>query len=155
MRLNLNDNIRVKLTEHGKDIYYHQYDRTNAFLGRELCKPSYPEVDEDGYTTFQLWCFIELYGVHMGMTLPNVIEPLDIVFDAPTIESERKKRKWIYGEKSGQDGWYCSECGGFIPWYYDFYGLDNIDFIEDFKTCPFCDSKMVSYTGADMRGEER
>jgi len=63
----------------------------------------------------------------------------------------RKKGKWIYGEKSGQDGWYCSECGGFIPWYYDFYGLDNIDFIEDFKTCPFCDSKMVSYTGADMR----
>lgn len=71
------------------------------------------------------------------------------------VEPERKKVKWIYGEKSGQDGWYCSECGGFIPWYYDFYGLDNIDFIEDFKTCPFCDSKMVSYTGADMReGEE-
>lgn len=68
-------------------------------------------------------------------------------------EPERKKGRWIYGEKSGQDGWYCSECGGFIPWYYDFYGLDNIDFIEDFKTCPFCDSKMVSYTGADMRGD--
>ncbi len=66
----------------------------------------------------------------------------------------RKKGKWIYGEKSGQDGWYCSECGGFIPWYYDFYGLDNIDFIEEFKTCPFCDSKMVSYTGADMREGE-
>ena len=66
----------------------------------------------------------------------------------------RKKGKWIYGEKSGQDGWYCSECGGFIPWDYDFYGLDNIDFIEDFKTCPFCDSKMVSYTGADMTGGE-
>ena len=90
MRLNLNDNIKVKLTEHGKDIYYHQYDRTNAFLGRELCKPSYPKVDEDGYTTFQLWCFMELYGVHIGMTLPNVIEPLDIVFDEPTIEPERK-----------------------------------------------------------------
>ena len=70
-------------------------------------------------------------------------------------EPERKKGKWIYGEKSGLDGWYCSECGGFIPWDYVFYGLDNIDFIEEFKTCPFCDSKMVSYTGADMKeGEE-
>ena len=70
-------------------------------------------------------------------------------------EEGQKKGKWIYGEKSGQDGWYCSECGGFIPWDYDFYGLDNIDFIEEFKTCPFCDSKMVSYTGADMEeGEE-
>ena len=95
MRLNLNDEIKVKLTEHGKDIYYHQYDRINAFFGRELCKPSYPKVDEDGYTTFQLWYFMELYGVHMGMTLPNVIEPLDIVFDAPTIEPERKTGHWI------------------------------------------------------------
>lgn len=78
----------------------------------------------------------------------------DILWKLPSAEP-RKKGKWIYGEKSGQDGWYCSECNGFVPWYYDFYGLDNIDFIEDFKTCPFCDSKMVSYTGADMReGEE-
>ena len=87
---------------------------------------------------------------HDGVTLQSIIDKM------PTINPEpRKKGKWIYGEKSGQDGWYCSECGGFIPWYYDFYGLDNIDFIEEFKTCPFCDSKMVSYTGADMEeGEE-
>ena len=85
----------------------------------------------------------------------DVVTAYDIA-NAPTVKPEpRKKGKWIYGEKSCQDGWYCSECGGFIPWYYDFYGLDNIDFIEDFKTCPFCDLKMVSYTGADMReGEE-
>lgn len=82
MRLNLNDEIKVKLTEHGKNIYYHQYDQLNTALGREVCKPSYPKVDEDGYTTFQLWCFIELYGVHIGMSLPNVIEPLEIVCDA-------------------------------------------------------------------------
>ena len=92
MRLNLNDGIKVKLTEHGKDIYYHQYDQINTAFGREVCKPGYPKVDEDGYTTFQLWCFMELYGVHMGITLPNVIDPLDIVFDAPTIELEQK---WI------------------------------------------------------------
>ena len=87
----------------------------------------------------------------------GVLDGNDIkaVFDNLPSAEPRKKGKWIYGEKSGQDGWYCSECGGFIPWYYDFYGLDNIDFIEDFKTCPFCDSKMVSYTGADMEeGEE-
>ena len=45
----------------------------------------------------------------MGMALPNVIEPLDIVFDAPTIEPERKKGKWI---KISPAGIYeCSECG--------------------------------------------
>ena len=67
---------------------------------------------------------------------------------APTIE-ERKTGRWIYGENDGQDGWYCSECKGFIPWDYDFYGLNNIDFIKDFKTCPFCDSKMISCTGSE------
>ena len=119
MRLNLNDNIKVKLTEHGKDIYYHQYDRTNAFWGRELCKPSYPKIDEDGYTTFQLWHFMELYGVHIGMTLPNVIEPLDIVFDEPTIEPERENEpschtcEHLIGQPFKPE---CSLLGSFVDW---------------------------------------
>ena len=81
IRINLNEPIKVKLTDWGKEIYYHQYDRTNQIAGREICKPRFPREDENGYTEFQLWCFIELYGVHMGMTLPNVIEPLEIVYE--------------------------------------------------------------------------
>lgn len=80
IRINLNEPIKVKLTDWGKEIYYHQYDRTNQIAGREICKPKFPKEDENGYTEFQLWCFIELYGEHMGMTLPNVIEPLEIVY---------------------------------------------------------------------------
>lgn len=68
---------------------------------------------------------------------------------AKNAQPERKTGRWIYGENDGQDGWYCSECKGFIPWDYDFYGLNNIDFIKDFKTCPFCDSKMISCTGSE------
>ena len=60
--------------------------------------------------------------------------------------------RWVYGENEGQDGWYCSECHFFIPWYYDWYGLDNIDFIKDFHACPHCSAKMVTYTGAKMDG---
>ena len=81
IRINLNEPIKVKLTDWGKEIYYHQYDRTNQIAGREICKPRFPREDENGYTEFQLWCFIELYGMHMGMTLPNVIEPLEIVYE--------------------------------------------------------------------------
>ena len=81
IRINLNEPIKVKLTDLGKEIYYHQYDRTNQIVGREICKPKFPKEDENGYTEFQLWCFIELYGEHMGMTLPNVIEPLEIVYE--------------------------------------------------------------------------
>lgn len=81
IRINLNEPIKVKLTDWGKEIYYHQYDRTNQIAGRKICEPKFPKVDENGYTEFQLWCFIELYGEHMGMTLPNVIEPLEIVYE--------------------------------------------------------------------------
>ena len=81
IRINLNEPIKVKLTDWGKEIYYHQYDRTNQIAGREICKPRFPREDENGYTEFQLWCFIELYGMHMGMALPNVIEPLEIVYE--------------------------------------------------------------------------
>lgn len=67
-------------------------------------------------------------------------------------QPERNTAEWIYGEKDGADGWYCSKCGFHIPWDYDYYGLNNIDFIRDFHTCPHCDAKMLKYTGMD--GEE-
>ena len=74
----------------------------------------------------------------------------DVIEALPSAQPERKG-KWIYGENDGQDGWYCSECGFFIPWDYDYYGLGNIDFISDFVACPHCEAKMVSYTG---KGED-
>lgn len=81
IRINLNEWIKVKLTDWGKEIYYHQYDKINQIAGKEICKPKFPKEDENGYTKFQLWCFIELYGEYMGITLPNVIEPLEIVYE--------------------------------------------------------------------------
>jgi hypothetical protein len=61
----------------------------------------------------------------------------------------RETAEWVYGEKDGADGWYCSKCGFHIPWYYDYYGLKNINFIRDFHTCPHCDAKMMKYTGME------
>ena len=81
MKINLNDSIRVKLTDLGKDIYYHQYDDTNRIAGKEIIKPHMPKVDDEGKTRFALWEFIQLYGEHIGMAKPNVIEPLFLWFD--------------------------------------------------------------------------
>ena len=75
----------------------------------------------------------------MGMTLPNVIEPLDIVFDAPTIE-ERKTGKWIrwYETKEDETGTEyiphcrCSECGT----EYDPHSSKFVSF------CNVCGAKM-------------
>ena len=79
-KINLNETIKAKLTPYGAEIYYKQFDELNKQRGREICKPHMPRIDKDGYTEFQLWHFIELYGQHIGMCKPNVIEPLDIVY---------------------------------------------------------------------------
>ena len=79
-KINLNEIVKVKLTPYGAEIYYKQFDELNKQRGREICKPHMPRIDKDGYTEFQLWHFIELYGEHIGMCKPNVIEPLEIVY---------------------------------------------------------------------------
>ena len=87
-RINLNERIKVRLTDLGKDIYYHQFDNLNERAGRCVLKPVYPKTDEDGYTEFQLWVFIELYGRHIGMAKPNVIYPNEIVrVEEPTTDT--------------------------------------------------------------------
>ena len=78
-KVNLNDRIKVKLTDLGKEIYYHRVDSVNEFYKREICKPKFPDVDSNGYTEFQLHDFISIYGEHIGIGKPNVIEPLEIV----------------------------------------------------------------------------
>ena len=106
-RINLNERIKVRLTDLGKDIYYHQFDDLNERAGRCVCKPEYPKTDEDGYTEFQLWVFIELYGKHIGMAKPNVIYPNEIVcVEEPTTDAEPVKHgRWIW-----LDGVRCSIC---------------------------------------------
>ena len=79
-KINLNETIKVKLTPLGAEIYYKQFDEVNKQCGREICKPQMPRIDKDGYTEFQLWHFIELYGEHIGICKPNVVEPLEIVY---------------------------------------------------------------------------
>ena len=87
-KINLNEMVKVKLTPLGAEIYYKQFDELNKQCGREICKPHMPQIDKDGYTEFQLWNFIELYGQHIGMCKPNVIEPLDIVYCKHNREDE-------------------------------------------------------------------
>lgn len=85
-KFNLNYLIKVKLTDHGKDIYYHQYDGLLAEYPKLKFKPHYPEVDENGFSTFQLWMFIELYGPYIGMCKEAVIEDLCFYFEDEDLE---------------------------------------------------------------------
>ena len=62
------------------------------------------------------------------------------------LKEQEAEAKWIYGEdKTGVDGWHCSECDFFEPWFYEF--TDDIDFIRFYGHCPKCGRRMTSYTG--------
>lgn len=79
VKINLKEKIKVKLTDYGKVVYYKRLEELNRKLG-SIFKLCLPKEDEEGYTTFQLWVFMETYGQYMNMTTPNVIEPLEIIY---------------------------------------------------------------------------
>ena len=87
-KLNLNSIIKVKLTNYGKEVFYHQYDELNEFFGKKYLKPEFPDVDSEGYSEFQLWDFMYVYGKCMTMGAPNVIEPLNIYINDDDLVEE-------------------------------------------------------------------
>jgi len=74
-----------------------------------------------------------------------LIVTLDVLKEILALMKEQEA-EWIYGEdETGVDGWHCSECNFFEPWFYEFD--DDIDFIKRYKHCPKCGRRMISYTG--------
>lgn len=88
-KLNLNTTISFRLNDYGKDIYYHRFDHLNELIVARGGKPierSYPEVDENGFTEFQLWGFICIYGEHMGMGKPEFWKDLNFYISEDALE---------------------------------------------------------------------
>lgn len=84
MKINFNDSVRVKLTDWGKEVYFHQFDELNKFItshGGTPIKPNFPEADENGYTRIQLWQFMEIFGQHIGMCKDPVALPLEFLYE--------------------------------------------------------------------------
>lgn len=80
--VNLNQNIKVKLSDLGKEIYYHRFDEVNEKIkchGGKPITPTMPKVDAEGYTLFQIWQFMNLYGEYMTMCGERVLETLDVI----------------------------------------------------------------------------
>lgn len=61
MLVNLNDDIKVKLTDFGKEIFYKKLDE----FDKRLVSSALLEEDENGWTKFQLWEFMNIYGKYL------------------------------------------------------------------------------------------
>ncbi|MBW1853066.1 MAG: hypothetical protein JRJ00_00025 [Deltaproteobacteria bacterium] len=64
-KFNINDYVKVKLNQEGRNIYFDRDKRLNDSYGREIIKPRTPEVDKEGYSKFQMHELMSLYGEHL------------------------------------------------------------------------------------------
>lgn len=64
---NVNSWVHVKLNERGRQIYVDHH----ATPGRVVTPPS---IDADGFTGFQLWSLMEIYGPHLSIGMDPPFE---------------------------------------------------------------------------------
>lgn len=78
---NINDKIKVKLTEHGRSILEKDVTNTLSMLkGFNYQDYSPYHTDEEGYTEFTLWDFMRIFGSHFQMGCQQIIEKNEIIF---------------------------------------------------------------------------
>ena len=67
MTFNINDNVRVRLTEHGRKILKQQYDEA---VNRCPALKTFPfesyKSDADGWSEFTIWDLMKRFGTSMG-----------------------------------------------------------------------------------------
>lgn len=85
VKINLNDMVKFKLTDKGKQVWHERFEKVRMRLAAKGIFPtiwdSDPKVDEDGYTTCQLHDFMGTFGKHMTVGVPNIIDPIDLIFE--------------------------------------------------------------------------
>ncbi len=88
---NINDRIRVKLTEHGRSVLDKDVENTLSTSTIKTLisdKTYYPyHIDKDGYIEFTLWDFMRIFGPHFWNGCPQIIENNEIIFLSKTSQA--------------------------------------------------------------------
>lgn len=96
---NINDEIKVKLTAHGKEILDKTVTETLRILkGFDLTDYSPYPTDNEGYTKFQLWDFMRIFGAHFWNGCPQIIENNEIIFIPEITQAYAQKLFDTWGE---------------------------------------------------------
>ena len=75
MKFNINNHVRVKLTDHGRaTLRAHWEDLASTFPKVKARGYTPPNEDADGWSRWQLWVLMETFGPIMGITMTNAFE---------------------------------------------------------------------------------
>lgn len=82
MIINVNETVKVRLTDYGMDIIQEEVDKLNKVILSEGGEPLTVGIkpDADGYVKFQLWVLMQTFGNYIRMQGPYPFD-LDIVYE--------------------------------------------------------------------------
>lgn len=68
MPFNINDYVRVRLTDFGRKVHRERFRKLNAQIPLYAdLKYTPPKEDENGWSEWQMWCLIDTFGEHVGL----------------------------------------------------------------------------------------
>lgn len=78
MLTNVNDHVKVKLTDHGRQILQDLHDH---MYRNSLGAPPYvPPEEKEGWSTWQIWDLMSTFGPHIMMGRPVPFETtIDVI----------------------------------------------------------------------------
>jgi len=89
MRYNFNEVIRVRLTDEGRRIHRHNYERLMEMLpqaARDSIGPYKPkEEDADGWSTWQGWKLMQEFGPWLRLTMNP---PFELTVEIPETSNQ-------------------------------------------------------------------
>ncbi len=89
MKFNINDHVRVKLTDHGRAVHAADHAMLCAEVGISIPYDP-PSEDADGWSKWQLWVLMEAFGRHMGNGMNLVFQNEIEIITLPDAGAERK-----------------------------------------------------------------
>lgn len=75
-KFNINKMVKVKLTSKGKEIHKQRYDKYNHSI-----EYTPPKEDENGYSDFQMWELMNIFGEHTSIGLDQCFEATILIDD--------------------------------------------------------------------------
>jgi hypothetical protein len=72
MEFNINDKVKVKLTDYGRAV--HAADHDLLWVNNAVPRYIPPKEDSEGWSEWQLWCLMEAFGKHTHIGFNNCFE---------------------------------------------------------------------------------
>jgi hypothetical protein len=83
MKFNINECVRIRLTDKGREIHKAAFAVVERITGRYTA----PKEDSGGWCEMQLWTVMELFGPHIYMGCENPFETeIDILIKSENSE---------------------------------------------------------------------